>query len=84
MPFHYQQFGFRRASRKPIEIDWRAYIELFTYRKELLQHLSTGHNDFYALIYKNEGKFDDFEVFVIRVFFYLNINRVHHFENGYK
>jgi len=38
-------------------LSWR-----FTYHKELLQHLYTGHSDLYILMGENQGDFEhDFE-----------------------
>jgi hypothetical protein len=56
--FHYERLGLGRVSRKPIELCWRDYFELFTYHKELLQHLHTGHNDLYSSLDKNQAKFE--------------------------
>ncbi len=56
--FAYTDFKRGRISKKPIELSWRAFIELFTSHKEFLQHLCTGHDNLYALLDTNQAKFE--------------------------
>jgi hypothetical protein len=56
--FHYQQLGCGRVSRKPIDLDWRKYLELFTYHKEFLEHLYTDDIALYDSLSHNQAKFE--------------------------
>jgi hypothetical protein len=56
--FHYQQLGRARVSRKPLELDWRKYIELLTYHSELLENLYTCDRALYDSMNQNQTKFE--------------------------
>jgi hypothetical protein len=56
--FAYADFKRRKVSKRPIELSWRAYIELYTYHKEFLQHICTGHIKLYASLDENQAKFE--------------------------
>ncbi len=56
--FHYQQLGRARVSRKPLELDWRKYIELLTYHSELLENLYTCDRALNDSMNQNQTKFE--------------------------
>jgi hypothetical protein len=55
--FAYTDFKRIKVSKKPIELSWQSFIELFTYHKEFLQHLCTGHIKLYASLDENQARF---------------------------
>lgn len=66
--FSYTKFGRGKVFRKPIELSWRQYIELFAFSKIFLQHLCTGHKEIYALLDNNQLRFENGLEHLIRGF----------------
>ncbi len=56
--FAYTDFNRNKVSKKPIELSWQSFIELFTNHKEFLQHLCTGHIKLYASLDENQARFE--------------------------